>query len=215
MKIETLSRKDSIPDNCVKCRKALSKIYCRYEDSEYKEDTFDLKVFKCPECNTMYAYWVDNSYFDSWLAEEMSDPEPTENQPLDGHERAFSKPLVKAYAKSLSEHENRNKDVNRLMAMKLPELYRVGLSLETVNSAKRKVIIYSRNNKLSPKGLSKLFAAAIYVAANGIATNGGLWKHQGESVTEEQLEQIFSVTRKTIRKWAKIFKEDFSINHTY
>jgi hypothetical protein len=215
MKIETLSRKDTIPDNCVKCRKALSKIYCRYEDSEYKDDTFDLKVFKCPECNTMYAYWVDNSYFDSWLAEEMSIPEPTGNQPLDSHGRAFPKPFARAYTKAISEHEDRSKDLNRLMTIKLPELYRAGLSLETINSAKHKVIIYSWNNKPSPKGIAKLFAAAIYVAANGVTTNGGLWKHQGEGITEEQLEQIFGVTRKTIRKWAKTLEEDFSINHTH
>jgi hypothetical protein len=206
MKIETLSRNDKIPVNCPKCNNALDKTYCRYEDSENDDATFDLKVHECPKCKTVYAYWIDYSYTDDWLANQMETPMPTENQSLEGKVKPILKQCAKAYLKSKSELENKNKDLNNLIQTKLPELYKAGLSLETINFARNKLTNYLRNNKPSPKGFTKLFAAAIFVTANGVTTDGGsLWKHRGEGITEEKLEEIFGVTRKTIRKWARTF----------
>jgi hypothetical protein len=47
--------------------------------------------------------------------------------------------------------------------------------------------------------MPKLVAAAIYGTANG-----AVCKHQGEGISERKLEEIFGVTRKTIRRLSKL-----------
>ena len=209
MKIETLNPKDKIPVNCPKCNTPLNKIYCRYEDSEIDEDddVFDLKVFKCPECKKVYAYWIDNSFRNSRFDVETENSEPTGNQPLENKRTpAVPKKCAQEYSKAISALETKNKEMDRLIQEKLPELNKAGLSLETINYARNKVASYLKTKKVPSKSLNKVVAAAFYVTGNSVTTDGGsLWKHQGEGISERQLEEIFGVTRKTIRKWSRHF----------
>lgn len=211
MKIETLREEyDKVPDNCPKCGHEFEEIYCRSEKSD-RDEVFDLIVLKCPECHAFYAYWIDTSDEYRWGATMQADmeanPEPTGNQPLKNKLKpaVVSKKCAVAYTKSILTKDAKNKEQNRLIQAKLPELYKAGLSLETINFAKNRVINHLKNNKPSPKSLPKLVAAAIYVTSNGVTTDKGLWKHQGEGISERQLEEIFGVTRKTIRKWSEAF----------
>ena len=209
MKIETLNPKDKIPVNCPKCNIPFNKTYCRYEDSEIDEDddAFDLKVVKCPECKKVYAYWIDNSFRHSRFDFDEENSEPTGNQPLDNKRNPkIPKKCAQEYTKAISALEAKNKEMDCLIQEKLPELNKAGLSLETINYARNKVSSYIKTKKLSSKSLNKIVAAAFYVTGNGVTTDGGsLWKHQGEGISERQLEEIFDVTRKTIRKWANKF----------
>jgi len=209
MKIEVLNPKDKIPVNCPKCNTPFNKIYCRYEDLEIDEDddAFDLKVFKCLECKKVNAYWIDNSFRNSRFDYDTEIIEPTGNQPLDNRRHpAVPKKCAQEYSKAISVLETKNKEMDRLIQEKVPDLTKAGLSLETINYARNKIARYLENKKLSSESLKKVIAAAIYVTSNGVTTDGSsLWKHQGEGISERQLEEIFVVTRKTIRKWAKTF----------
>lgn len=206
VKIETISPDDEYLDNCQKCGKPLVKVYCRFEDSKIGGD-FDLLVFKCHDCKIAYAYWVDDGGSDDWLGWKMDDAVPTENQPLDAvrKKRAFPKTCAKNYVKAAKTQETKSRELNRLVEAKMADLYKANLSLATINLAKNQAYNHIKPDT-SPKKISAVLAAAIYVKANNVTTNGGLWKHQGEGITERQLESIFGVTRKTIRKWVELLQ---------
>ena len=209
MEINTLDPKDTIPVICPKCNTTINKIYCRYDDSEIDEDddAFDLKVIQCPECKKVYAYWIDNSFRNSRFDFDEENSEPTANQPLDNKRNpAIPKKCAQEYSKAISAIETKNKELDRIIQEKLQELNKAGLSLETINYARNKIASYLKTKKLSSKSLKKVVAATFYVTGNGVTTDGSsLWKHQGEGISERQLEEIFGVTRKTIRKWSKHF----------
>jgi hypothetical protein len=206
MKIETLNREDKIPQSCQKCNVDFQEVYCRYEDSEAKDDnSFNLIVLRCPRCMTVNAYWVDNAYTDFFLENQIDDPEPTGNQPLDKDRKSpFTKEVAKHYAKAVLIQDKKNKELNNLINTKSADLYKIGLSLTTINFARNEVNRYIQSDT-SPTKVKILFASALYVKANSVSTDGGLWKHKGEGISERQLEEIFGVSRKTIRKWAEKF----------
>ena len=193
------------PDNCPKCSQALDEVYCR---SEYREYFFDLVVLECPACKAYFAYWIEESYRNPSGEPAEEDTNPTTHSfPLEHNDpKKIPKKCTIAYSKSIAAIESRNKELYRLIQAKLPQLCKVGLSLTTINFARNKVSLRLKSIKPSSKSLAKLVAGAIYTTANGVTTEGSsLWKHPGEGITEEKVEEIFGVTRKTIRKWAKTF----------
>lgn len=209
MKIEVLSLNDKVPVNCPKCKTTLDKIYCRYEDSEIDvdDDVFDLKVLKCPECKTVYSYWIDNSDIDSWLSDEMEITEPTRNQPLDNKRKprkSIYRKRVEAYKKAILAKEERIKELDHLINPFLPELQKASITIEIINFAKNRVLCHIKNKKFSPKSLTKLLASAIYAKSNSVPIDNNLRKYSGEGISLRKLEEIFKVTRKTISKWSKL-----------
>jgi hypothetical protein len=112
------------------------------------------------------------------------------------------------YSKAISTQEKRNRELTQLFQARLPALSKAGLNLETMNLARNLVAGYLCYRNSSAKGIARLLAAAICVKANG-ETTFGLWKHRGEGISEERLEEIFGTNRKTIRKWKKMFEEPF------
>lgn len=213
MKIETLNKYDEIPEDCPKCNNELSEIYQRSKSETDLDEDFDLVVINCSVCNSIYAYYVDTSGIEHWGGYLVDDePEYTENQPLNEKRRKspFSKECAEAYTKAIVAMDAKNREMDRLIQSKLPELSKAGLSLATVNFARNKVANRLTSKRLSPKSLTKLVAAAIYVTANSVTPHGSsLWKHQGEGITEEKTEEIFGVTRKTIRKMEKVVRDPF------
>ena len=117
--------------------------------------------------------------------------------------RILPKKCATAYSKSVKGQEQRTQEIDQLIQSKLPELYKAGLSLATINFARSEAIRRINRAQTTKKRIA-LLAAAIYVKANGITTDGALWAHKGEGITERQLERIFGVSRKTIRKWVGI-----------
>ena len=199
MKIEEL-KSEEIPDNCPKCNQELTLIYDRFEYDE--NNPFSLLVLKCQRCHIAYSYWWE---------EPNKDPTHDDN---DGYilskkgKPIISKKAAAEYSKEISTREKRNKELTRLFQEKLPTLCKAGLSLETLNLARNQAAAYIQQHKTSKKGISKLLAAAIYAKANGESVCGS-WKHNGEGISEEYLEEIFGVTRKTIRKWKKVFEDRY------
>ena len=211
MKIETLAEDyDIIPDKCPKCSHIFEEIYCRGPEKSHQYGDFDLIVFKCSLCHAFYAYWIDCYGWAAISADIEGDPEPTGNQPLKikGKPALYEKSVLfkkcaEGYSKAISDKTELDKELNRLIRAKMSALIKAGLSLETINFAKNKVTNYLKNNKSSSKRMPKLVAAAIYRTANGVVKDG-LWKHQGEGISERQLEEILGVTRKTIRRLSKL-----------
>lgn len=205
IKVETLSDYDKIPDVCPKCNCEMDEIYCRSEKTE-SDPAFDLVVLKCQQCDAMYAYWLEESGYDVF-SESIKDENPkTSMHPLGKSKKhIIPQKCAAEYLMSISAQDKRSKELNHSIRTKLPALYATGLSLVTINFARNEVIEYLKDHEISSKSLTKLLAAAVYVKANSTTTNGGLWEHKGEGISERQLEEIFGTSRKTIRKWSKVF----------
>jgi hypothetical protein len=192
-------------DTCPKCHLALEEIYRR---SKHTDCLFDLTVYKCQNCKSYLAYWVEESDQYSAFEPAKEGANPTGHSfPLEhSSTKRISKRCAAAYSKSTVAMENRNKELDILIKEKLPQLYEVGLSIATINFAKNRVPHHLKDKKLTRKGAAKLLAGAIYATANDTIMEGSsLWKHQGEGITEEKVAEIFGLTRKTVRKWKKVF----------
>jgi hypothetical protein len=208
MKIETVKDIDYILEECPKCRNELDDLYWR---SDHVKNSFflaiDLALLYCKDCKLYFAYWIDEPTWDP-LVDEIPEDEDSAKQTYPLKESADPKRINKkcrtVYSKSLQDTKERTKQIELLIQTKLPQLYEAGLSISTINFAKNKVIRYLNKEKPTPTAPSKLIAGAIYATANGVTSDGScLRQHQGEGITEEKLEMIFGVTRKTIRRWAK------------
>ena len=195
MKIEELKGNKNAPNNCPVCNRELTVVYERF----VMNNPFELLVLKCQVCHVTYSYWWE---------------EPDEGPTFDDNEGYVlskrGKPIISEgaaaeYMKAISTRESRNIELTRVFQEKLPTLCKAGLSLETLNLARNHVASYINQHNVSSKSITKLLAAAIYAKANGESTLG-LWKHHGEGITEEEVEKIFETTRKTIRKWKKVFE---------
>jgi hypothetical protein len=99
--------------------------------------------------------------------------------------------------------ESRKRELDSVIQAKLERLRRAGVSMETLNLARRKVIDYLRTNTAAPKQLVILYAAAVYEASNDELTGVDGHKYVGYKIAERRLEDLFGITRKTIRSWRK------------
>jgi len=213
MKIETLHDYDNIPETCPKCNESLEEIYSRPEGNI----SYDLVVSECKKCKVCYAFLVEDATDDDTFLVPAKEDEHIGDRVVEPHDwkhvgkpqwgegkqPKFSKEIAKEYEKSPSKTQTISNKLDTIIQTKLPEMYKAGLSIETINSARNKVMKYLRENSATSRQLVKLFAAAVYDASNEeLAGIGGL-KRIGEKVSERELEKIFQITRKTIREWRK------------
>ena len=187
----------------------MGELYARNSSS------FDLIVLKCPQCKAIYSYTIDltkgdadcGNYDDTEPMNDHSAPLNKTYKQIKGIKKScLSKHCATVYSKGLANQQKKTEELNELIKRKLPELYKIGLSLATVNLDRSRVIWVIKSNT-TQKHVTTLLAAAIYAKANGVTTNGSMWQHKGEGASERQLEEIFGISRKTIRKYAEDFKE--------
>jgi len=214
MAIKTVQDFDDVPESCSKCGEHLKEVYERPEELTNGPNEFDLVVLKCEKCTLFHAFWIqpitDGHTFNP-TKEDMAGRiiEPPQwkyrGKPQwgEGKQPKFSKKTAKAYERTVSQLEDLDKKLNPIIQGKLSEMYRAGLSSETINSARNNVLGFLRNNPVTSKQLISLFAAAIYEASHEELIGAGGYRRIGEKISERQLEKIFGLTRKTIRKWRK------------
>ena len=91
--------------------------------------------------------------------------------------------------------------MNLLVQKKIQELNVIGISFETIRRAKWNVRSFiERKGTFTNKQLRSLFPAALLSLPEN-------------RVTERQLEKIFGITRKTIRKWKELLQKDLTPNN--
>jgi len=216
MVVDTLQEFDDIPDSCSKCGASLEEIYVRPEELT-SWNGYDLIVLKCKKCSLFHAFWIQPFTNDETLTFPAKEDEHRGGRIIEppqwkyrgkpqwgeGKQPKFSKKTAKAYERTVLQLEDLDKKLSPIIQGKLGEMYRSGLSSETINSARNKVLDFLRNNPVTSKQLASLFAAAIYEAPHEEPIGVGSFKRVGEKISERQLEKIFKVTRKTIRKWRK------------
>jgi len=196
IKLTVVLESRSESDCCPFCEK-------EREITEFLLETEGIMVYKCKNCEKLTGYKPPDlpdlfDYGSDSLSEKIAKQEG---------KFVYSPSKSKELKRALRKNEKApielcKRQLNALIREKLGQMNAAGISIETINSARRKVIDYLEK-PLSHKQLTILLAAAIYEASREELIGFGGVKPVGEQVSERLLEKIFGVTRKTIRKWRK------------
>jgi transcription initiation factor TFIIIB Brf1 subunit/transcription initiation factor TFIIB len=205
IKLKNIETKQQIADQCPFCGK-------EGEPDDALFETTIIRIFKCKGCGKLDGYICYN---------ENGDLEPDDNSydPLSVKiARHEGEPILSAtkageIEKALGEKEKNpvekcKKQLNLIVRNKRREIEEVGISPETIERARNEVhMLLERRSPLTGRQLSTVFAASLSLMQK---TNHQ--KSLEKKATGVQLEKIFGVTRKTIRKWRQILQENSSFN---
>jgi hypothetical protein len=170
---------------------------------------------KCKECGKFEGYKFPDSDFVGYY------DAPTDNSygPLtvkiaeqEGR-HIYSASKYQEFAKTLRARERERrpiekckKQLNSLINSKTREMNDTGISSETIKILREEVEgLLEMKGPVTRKQLSSILAATLSL----IQKSDQIYyrKTLGKKVTDQQLEKIFDVTRKTIRKWRRILHE--------
>jgi len=191
IRLKIIDDEKEISDTCPFCGKEGE------EDDTFFEDD-DILVFKCKKCGKLDGYeFSDFPEFDCGFEGTYD----SFSIKIANQEGKYVHPASKCreFEKALRKRENDpiekcKKHLDYLIYSQRYKLLNLGISREIIDVAicKTKNFI-NLNGTQSDKKLNCLFPAALLVVSEN-------------KLTERQLEKIFPVTRKTIRKWKEILK---------
>ncbi|MGD0495557.1 MAG: hypothetical protein ABSB28_05900 [Candidatus Bathyarchaeia archaeon] len=222
MTIETITDCDMLPEHCSQCGQELTELYCRPEKLVESGNAYDLVVLKCQNCNVVAAFYIEPIAYDDLMMTPSKQDEYLGGRTLEpphwkyvgkpkwgeGEQPLIPKKCAEAYKNAISKPEEpaQLEELDQLIQSKFAKMFQAGLDKE-INSAKRKTVRYLNNNPLTPKQLRAAFAAAIYNVSQEKPNRIDSHLEQKEPIPERDLEKIFGITRKTIRRWRKLLAE--------
>jgi len=199
-----------ILDNCPFCGK-------EGEEDDTLFEKYDIVIFRCKKCGKLDGY----KFFDSFgvgleFDDRSYDPLLVKITEQEGRRSKKIVLPIKAsrlreFAKALRKREKPplekcKKQLSLLIYERSQEMKAAGISYETIGNARWKTQSFLKNEgPLTNKQLRSIFPAALYLVQNSDLICHG--KVLGKKVTERELERIFDVTRKTIRKWKRILQK--------
>lgn len=214
MKLKTIYEEQQILDNCPFCGKEGEE-----DDTLFEKD--NILIFKCKKCGRLDGYrFVDfGDPYSDVPGEYSYAPFSVEIARQEGR-FIYSAAKYQEFAKALRKKEKEMQPIEKckqqlyfLINCKTCEMKEAGISSETINIVRWEVRGFlERKGPVTRKQLRSIFAAALSLIQR---TDQILYKRfLGKKVADGQLEKIFNVTRKTIRKWRKTLKEKsvFQIN---
>jgi hypothetical protein len=207
IKLKVVGTSDEILDNCPYCGK-------EGEEDDTFLDTDGLIIFKCKKCGKLdgykYAYgqddpncygldYDDQSY--SLLQAKIAEQEG---------KHIFSDSKYRKMAKSLQKMQNtpyeKCKQLLKILINEKNQIIKsMGITEKTVTEAKQQAISFMASQKsLTERQLISLFSGAIMVSQEKLLRRSEIPKKE---TTERQLQYIFGIDRKTIRKWKRTLEE--------
>jgi hypothetical protein len=205
-RLEYIEEIKDIPEHCPICGKRRNGKKATFEEH-------DRMFFRCSQCKSWAGYeFFDYSSDDSWdpflesfdtLSEKIAEQEGRYvlsatkmrkiEQELRKEERKKKTDLV----------EKRKRQLRTLVRIKTPELEMLGISPDAITASREKVHSLLKDGaSITNKQLHNVFPAALYFTYE---LEPNLFTKR--RITERQLENIFNTTRKTIRRWKKLFQE--------
>lgn len=187
------------------------------EDDDALLDTDDMIVFKCKKCGKLdgykYAYGEADPYchcFDDCddssynrLQAKIAEKEGTYIFPASTN-RKIARALQK---RQNAPHEKYEKLLTLLVNEKKQIMKLAGITEEAIVEAKQQVMDAIMCQKpLTTKKHTSLFSATIMITQEKLFRRGKIPKIE---TTERQLQQIFGIDRKTIRKWRRVLEKNF------
>lgn len=207
IKLKVVGIEQEISNLCPSCGK-------EREENETIVEEDDIIVFRCNKCEELDGYMLfDFSAYEPEFDDRAYNSLSVKIAEQEGRKgKRITLPMkasrLKEFKKSLGKKEKGSiekckKQLRRLLNEKTQEMNASGISTETINSARRKVVDYLKGKPVTHRQLTSLLVAAIYEASHEDLIGVGGFKRIGEKVSERQLEKIFEVKRKTMRKWRK------------
>jgi len=184
------------------------------ENVLFSDDSFlggGLIVFKCSACGKLDGYRIlpDAFAFDDEANAEGFNRKAVAIAKTEGSS-IYSSSASKKIVKALKEKEKDPEEICRKLFQRIAKekgikLLELGVDPATIDLATWRVERYmDLNGPLSEKQLGCLFPAEIALVQVELI-NGG--KFKGKKVTEREMQEIFDVDRKTVRKWKAALKQ--------
>jgi len=207
MELKIVGAGQQILDNCPFCGKEGEE-----DDTLFEKD--GIVVFRCKKCGKL----------DGYKFPDFLEYDPTFGRGHDSLSVKIAKQEGKfihtaskyrEFAEALRKKENFpvekcKKQLLFIIQEKKQKMKVAGVSYVTIGRAKSEAQSFiERKGPLTNKKLKSLFPAALLLVQSFDLIRFG--KTSGKKVTERQLETMFNVTRKTIRRWKKTLKNNSSL----
>lgn len=183
----TVIQEDEEISDCYFCGKQNNECEPFFEDA-------DITIFKCKNCEKLNGYKILDSLDFGYIYDDAYDSLPVKKAKAKKHSiisTSKNKDIKKEFKKRKTDALEKCKNqLDYLICSLEQELSAENINHEITNSAKKKVVSYielmgpQTNNKLRCLFVAALLTKNIF--------------------TERQLEKIFGITRKTLRKWKNI-----------
>lgn len=203
--LKTIELSQEIPNQCPFC-------------GEYGEDTLferdDVLVLKCTQCGKPIGYCFSYSgvYDYGDVSNSMYDPLTIRIAEQEGN-YVISASRARELARTFRRKEKAyapirkcKKRLDFLIYEKKDQMKEAGISPETISEVCLKIQRFiEENGPVTERKLNTLLATALSL----IQKLDQIYykKYLGKRLADSQLEEIFGVTRKTIRKWRKILQD--------
>lgn len=189
-----------IPKSCPSCGSSSKRKDIAYDFDDYVE------VLKCLQCGKLEGYRIINIYDTTHQIDEKQHSGLTvkiaENEGKPILSTQVNRKIVAALRKSVNSPKGKcQRRLNTMIKQMSETLETIKINPLILNRAKnqaRREI--QRNGTLTEKQLQILYPAALLEAQETLLILGEV---ANKAVTERQLEKIFKVDRKTLRKWKK------------
>ncbi|MDQ1279565.1 MAG: hypothetical protein QG670_827 [Thermoproteota archaeon] len=199
---------EELPDNCPLCGEKLEEDpLCNWSD---------MYIEKCGKCGNLvgYRFLGDDDWFDDPFADD--DRYDSLQVEIAGQEgkSIYSASWAKRYLKEVEKHKKKIlpiteciKRADKLLAEKRPQLEEAGIGPGVIEDIRRDIHYYlEQEEPFTDNQLRQIIAA--YFSRIQKAEQAPNRTRLEKEVTDGQLEKIFSTTRKTIRKWRDIVRQD-------
>jgi transcription elongation factor Elf1 len=205
--LKEMSEEDILKQNCPFCGK-------EGEEDDTVFDKNNIMVFKCKGCGKLDGYWVTlqpTDTADGSINTKKYKPKPVSLYKLEGNLPVYSEERAKEIARAIKKIEKNpkkqcEKKFKLLVHEKLYLMQQKGITSKNIERATTEASHFiNRKGPFTKKQLESLLTAAILLAQDDLIRIGNF---KSAKVTERQMENIFDVDRKTMRKWKKTLREN-------
>ncbi len=206
-KLKTIQYNEEIPNQCSHCGAE------RQEDDTLFEE-YHIIVFKCKTCGELDAYA-------RLLSGDFVGPEDTHYDALtvkiaeQEGKSVYTGAMIERMRNMIKKGEEREKlfleyksRLDHLVDNAAQKLTEIGVKPKTIELTRGKTLFLARNNQRFTENQLRSFLAAeiSYMKESNLTTPKE--EFFSKRISDTQLEKIFQVTRKTIRKWRKTLKQE-------
>ena len=219
IKLRMMTIEDILNQNCPHCGKEgdedepfvevnLNNLNCDEinEDYLFLNDEDRVLVYKCKKCGELDGYRVINKP----AKKRVNKPKPLALYKIESDRPVYSAQEARELAKEIRKTERApkykcKKELDYLICHKIYLLQQNGLSREIIrrSAMKARSYIYS-NGPFTKKQVEIIFCAVTLLITENLTT---LDEFNRKRLTERQMERIFDVDRKTMRKWKEILRK--------
>jgi len=200
--LKEMTEEEILQQNCPFCEKEGEE-----DDALFDED--GIMVFKCKGCGKLDGYVVTPQP----ILKISYEPKAVSLDKLEGNLPVYSEERAREIARAIKKAEKDpkklcQKQFKKLVNKKQYVLQQNGVGSKIMEKAILEASVFiNLKGPFTDKQLESLLSAAITLIQEDLTRMGN---SEVTTVTERQMEKIFDVDRKTMRKWKKVLRENCS-----